>query len=70
MKSFISIKKQNQEMKKKKMKKKDVNRNLRNFYSGRKKVTNAFDSKIFPLKTKSTGYLKSKSSSFKILTPN
>ena len=43
---------------------------MRNFYNRRKKVINAFNSKIFPIKTKSTGYLESKSSSFKILTPN
>ena len=49
---------------------KDVIKNLRNFYNGRKKVINAFDSKIFPIKTKGTGYLKYKPSSFKILTPN
>ena len=41
-----------------------------NFFEGREKVLNAFDSKIFPIKTESTLYLKSKTSSFKILTPN
>ena len=54
----------------KKQEKEDVIKNLRNFYNGRKKVINAFDSKIFPIKTKGTGYLESKPSSFKILTPN
>ena len=43
---------------------------MRNFYNGRKKAINAFNSKIFPIKTKGTGYLESKTSSFKILTPN
>ena len=43
---------------------------MRNFHNGRKKVINAFNSKIFPIKTKGTGYLKSKPYSFKILTPN
>ena len=43
---------------------------MSNFYNGRKKVINAFNSKIFPIKTKDTGYLKSKPSNFKILTPN
>ena len=43
---------------------------MRNFHNGRKKVINAFNSKIFPIKTKGTGYLKSKPYSSKILTPN
>ena len=43
---------------------------MRNFYNGRKKVINAFNSKILPIKTKGTGYLESNPSSFKILTPN
>ena len=50
--------------------KKDVPKNLYNLFEGRKKVLHAFDSKIFPIKTECTGYLKSKPSSFKILTPN
>ena len=54
----------------KKTRKKDVLKNLYNFFEGREKVLNAFDSKIFPIKTKGTGYLESKPSSFKILTPN
>ena len=41
-----------------------------NFYEGREKFLNAFNSKIFPIKNKGTGYLKYKPSSFKILTPN
>ena len=55
---------------KKKRKKKDVLTNLYKFFEGREKVLNAFDSKIFPIKTKGTGYLESEPSSFKILTPN
>ena len=54
----------------KKQEKEDVLKNLHNFYEGREKVLNAFASKIFPIKTKGTGYLESKPSSFKILTPN
>ena len=54
----------------KKRKKKDVLTNLYKFFEGREKVLNAFDSKIFPIKTKGTGYLESEPSSFKILTPN
>ena len=49
--------------------KKDVLRNLHNFFEGREKVLNAFDSKIFPIKTKGSGYLESKPSNIKILTP-
>ena len=55
---------------KKKQQKKDVLENLYNFFDGREKVLNAFDSKIFPIKIRGTGYLKSKPSSFKILTSN
>ena len=54
----------------KKQKKKDVLKNLYNFFEGREKVLNAFDSKIFPIKTKGSGYLESEPPSFKILTPN
>ena len=61
--------KQNREVKKK-TRKKDVLKSLYNFYEGREKVLNAFNSKIFPIKNKGTGYLESKPSSFKILTPN
>ena len=57
-------------MKKKKKKKKDVLTNLYKFFEGREKVINAFVSKIFPIKTKGTGYLESETSSFKIVTPN
>ena len=39
-----------------------------NFFEGREKVLNAFDSKIFPIKTKGAGYLKSKPSNLKTLT--
>ena len=54
----------------KKKKKKDVLTNLYKFFEGREKVLNAFDSKIFPIKTKGTVYLESEPSSFKKLTPN
>ena len=57
-------------MKKKKRKKEDVLTNLYKFFEGREKVVNAFDSKIFPIKTKGTGYLEPEPSGFKILTPN
>ena len=48
----------------KKQQKKDVLENLYNLFEGREEVLNAFDSKIFPIKTKGTGYLKCKTSSF------
>ena len=57
-------------MKKKKQRKKDVPKTLYNFFEGRENVLNALDSKIFPIKAKSSGYLKFKPASFKILTPN
>ena len=39
------------------------------FFEGKEKVLDAFDSKIFPIKTESSGYLDSKPSNLKILTP-
>ena len=49
-----------------KKEKKDVLTNLYKFFEGSEKVLTAFDSKIFPIKTKGTGYLESEPSSFKI----
>ena len=57
-------------MKKKKQKEKNILKNLYSFFEGREKVLNSFDSKIFPIKAKGSGYLKFKPSSFKILIPN
>ena len=56
----------------KKKKKKHVLTNLYKFFEGREKVLNAFDSKIFPIKTNISyiGYLESEPFSVKILTPN
>ena len=54
---------------KKKQERKVVLKNLYHFFEGIDKVLNAFDSKIFPRKTKGSGYLGSKPSNFKILTP-
>ena len=70
MKSLILGKNQNHGTKKRKRKKKDALTNLYKFFEGREKVLHAFDSKIFPIKTKGTGYLESEPFSFKILTPN
>ena len=53
----------------KKQERKVVLKNLYDCFEGREKVHNAFDSKIFPIKTKGSGYLDSKSSNFKILAP-
>ena len=66
----FSVKTKPRGEKKKKQEKEDVLKNLYNLYEGREKVFNAFNSKIFPINTKGTGYLESKPSSFKILTPN
>ena len=41
---------------------------MHHFFEGRGKILNAFDSKIFPIKTKGLGYLDSKPN-FKILAP-
>ena len=57
-------------MKKKKQKAKNILKNLYSFFEGRERVLNSFDSKIFPIKAKGSGYLKFKHSSFKILIPN
>ena len=38
-------------------------------FNGREKVLIAFDSKIFPIRTKGSGYLDSKTSNLKTLTP-
>ena len=48
---------------------KAVLKNLHGLFEGREKVLNAFDSKIFPIKIKGSGYLDSKLSNFKVLTP-
>ena len=40
-----------------------------NFFDGRKKVLNAFESKIFSIKSKGSGLLNTDHSKLKILTP-
>ena len=47
--------------------KEDVFKNLYNLFEGRKRVFNAFDSKIFPMKIEGTGF--SDHYNLKILTP-
>ena len=54
---------------KKKQEKEIVLENLYNIFEGREKVLDAFESKIFPIKSKGTGTLKSNHSELKILTP-
>ena len=49
----------------KKQQKKDVLEDLSNLFEGRKRILNAFDSKIFPLKIESTGFLDKVSDHFK-----
>ena len=39
------------------------------FFNGRERVLDAFESKIFPIKTKGTGFLNFDHSKLKILTP-
>ena len=55
----------------KKQQKEDVLKNLYNLLEGRERVLNAFDSKIFPIKIKDTGFSNKLSdhSNLKILTP-
>ena len=52
----------------KKQQKEDILKNLYNLSEGREKVLNAFDGKIFPIKTKGMGFLHFDHSKFKILT--
>ena len=54
---------------KEKQQNKDILENLYNLFEGREKYHNAFDSKIFPIKTKGTGFLNFDHFRFKILTP-
>ena len=54
---------------KKKQEKEIVLENLYNIFEGREKVLDVFESKIFPIKSKGTGILKSNHSELKILTP-
>ena len=55
----------------KKQQKEDVLKNLYNLFDGREKVLNAFDSKIFPIKIKCTGFSEKvlDHSNHKILIP-
>ena len=57
--------------KEKKQQKEDVLKNLYNLFEGRERVLNAFDSKIFPIKIKGTGFSDKTldHSSLKILSP-
>ena len=68
MKSRILKNMRNQRVKKK-QEKEIVLENLYNIFEGREKVLDAFESKIFPIKSKGTGILKSDHSELKILTP-
>ena len=53
----------------KKQEKEIASDNLHKFYSARKMVLNAFKSKIFSIKSKSSGILNIDHSKLKILTP-
>ena len=53
----------------KKQKREDIPKNVHARFESRERVLDAFESKIFPIKTKSMGYLESKRSNLKILTP-
>ena len=55
----------------KKQEKKDIFKNLYPFFEGREKVLDAFESKIFPIKSEGTGFSDKASdhSNLKILTP-
>ena len=53
----------------KKQEKGIVLKNLYNFFKGREKVLDAFESKIFSIKTKGAGILNPNHSKLKVLTP-
>ena len=53
----------------KKQRKKDILKNLHAFFEGRERGLDAFESKIFPMKTKGTGFLNFDHSKLKILSP-
>ena len=55
----------------KKQEKKDIFKNLYPLFESREKVLDAFESKIFPIKTEGTGFSDKASdhSNLKILTP-
>ena len=53
----------------KKQEKEIVLKNLYNFFEGREKVLDAFESKIFSIKSKGSGILNPDHSKLKILTP-
>ena len=70
MKSWILGKIGNQGVKKKKKKEKEiVLENLYKFWEGKEKVLDAFQSKIFSIKSKGAGILNPDHSKLKILTP-
>ena len=52
----------------KKQEKKDILKNVYAFFEGRERVLDAFESKIFSIKSKGTGYLDSEHSNLKTLT--
>ena len=52
----------------KKEEKETVLENLYNFFEGREKILDAFESKIFSIKSKGAGILNPNHSKFKILT--
>ena len=54
----------------KKQRKKDILKNLHAFFEGRERGLDAFESKIFPIKTEGTGFLNFVDhSKLKILSP-
>ena len=53
----------------KKQRKKDILKNLHAFFEGRERGLDAFESKIFPMKTKGTGFLNFDHSKLKKLSP-
>ena len=53
----------------KKQEKEIVLKNLYNFFEGREKILDAFESKIFAIKSKGAGILNPNHSKLKVLTP-
>ena len=68
MKSWILGKIRNQGVKKKKTRKRNCSWKLYNFFEGREKILDAFESKIFSTKSKGAGILNPDHSKLKVLT--
>ena len=68
-KSWLLRKTEEHKLQEKKEKRNVVLKNLYHLFEGRERVLDAFESKKFPIRTIGSGYLDSKHSNLKVLTP-